>query len=194
MDYLRKFCPKKFDKFEFLPSVGASGGIIIIWNGSLFTGEFAFSNEFSISVKLTCNLSNDSWILTNIYVPCQPERRANFINWFANIDVPNETDWIIMGDFNFISQPSDRNKPHGDVNDMLIFNEAISNLGLIELPMKGRKFTWSNKQQDPLLEKLDWFFTSASWTSSFPSTFVHSMINPTSDHVPCVVTIGSKIP
>jgi hypothetical protein len=60
--------------------------------------------------------------------------------------------------------------------------------------MKGRKFTWSNKQQDPLLEKMGWFFTSASWTSSFPSTFVHSMINPTSDHVPCVVTIGSKIP
>jgi exonuclease III len=26
MEYLRKFCPKKFDdKFEFLPSVGASG-------------------------------------------------------------------------------------------------------------------------------------------------------------------------
>jgi exonuclease III len=108
--------------------------------------------------------------------------------------VPDETDWIIMGDFNFISQPSDRNKPHGDVNDMLIFNEAIGNLGLIELPMKGRKFTWSNKQQDPLLEILDWFFTSASCTSSFPSAFVHSMINPTSDHVPCVVTIGSKIP
>jgi hypothetical protein len=130
MDYLRKFCPKKFDKFEFLPSVGASGGIIIIWNGSLFTREFSFSNEFSISVKLTCNISNDSWILTNIYVPCQPERRANFINWFANIDVPDETDWIIMGYFNFIIQPSNRNKPCGDVNDMLIFNEAISNLGL----------------------------------------------------------------
>jgi hypothetical protein len=36
-------------------------------------------------VKLTCNLSNDSWILTNIYVPCHPERRANFINWFAKL-------------------------------------------------------------------------------------------------------------
>jgi hypothetical protein len=57
-----------------------------------------------------------------------------------------------MGDFNFISQPSDRNKPRGNVNDMLIFNEAISNLGLIELPMKGGKFTCCNKQHDPLLK------------------------------------------
>jgi hypothetical protein len=99
-----------------------------------------------------------------------------------------------MEDFNFIRKPSDRNKPGGDVNDMLIFNEAISNLGLIELPLMGKRFTWSNMQQDPLLEKLDWFFTSASWTSSFPSTFVHSLTKPTSDHVPCVVTIGTNIP
>jgi hypothetical protein len=46
-----------------------------------------------------------------------------------------------------------------DLNDMLLFNEAISNLGIMELPIKGRKFTWSNMHKDPLLEKLDWFFT-----------------------------------
>jgi exonuclease III len=23
MDYIRKFCPKRFDKFEYLPSIGA---------------------------------------------------------------------------------------------------------------------------------------------------------------------------
>uniref|UniRef100_A0A453EXI1 Uncharacterized protein n=1 Tax=Aegilops tauschii subsp. strangulata TaxID=200361 RepID=A0A453EXI1_AEGTS len=42
-----------------------------------------------------------------------------------------------------------------------MFNEAISELGLIELPLKGRQFSWSNMQDSPLLEKLDWFFTSA---------------------------------
>jgi endonuclease/exonuclease/phosphatase family metal-dependent hydrolase len=47
---------------------------------------------------------------------------------------------------------------------------------------------------DPLLERLDWIFTSASWTSSFPSTFAHALTKPTSDHVPSVVTIGTNIP
>jgi hypothetical protein len=28
---------------------------------------------------------------------------------------------------------------------MLLFNEAISKLGLVELPLKGKHFTWSNK-------------------------------------------------
>jgi hypothetical protein len=63
--------------------------------------------------------------------------------------------WLIMGDFNFIRKPSDRNKPGGYLNGMLLFNEAISNLCLVELPLKGRKFTWSNIQQAPLLERLD---------------------------------------
>jgi hypothetical protein len=49
-------------------------------------------------------------------------------------------------------------------------------------------------QQDPLLERLDWFFTSSSWTLSFPSTFVYPLVKPTSDHVPCVIAIGTKIP
>ena len=76
--------------------------------------------------------------------------------------MPSDVDWIIMGHFNFIRKPEDRNKPGGDVNEMLMFNEAISELGLIELPLKGRQFSWSNMQDNPLLEKLDWFFTSAA--------------------------------
>uniref|UniRef100_A0A453BG26 Uncharacterized protein n=2 Tax=Aegilops tauschii subsp. strangulata TaxID=200361 RepID=A0A453BG26_AEGTS len=41
-----------------------------------------------------------------------------------------------------------------------IFNEIIGHLGLLELPIKGRSYTWSNMQDTPLLEQLDWFFTS----------------------------------
>jgi hypothetical protein len=53
----------------------------------------------------------------------------------------------------------------GDFNDSLVFNNIISHLGLVELPIKGRSFTWSNMQANPLLEQIDWFFTSATWTS-----------------------------
>jgi exonuclease III len=141
LQYVKKFCPKKFSKFLFVPSVGASGGIIIIWNGSTFSGDLAFQNEFSLSVNLTNNLTNEKWLLTNIYGPCHCDQKAVVLEWFSNIDMPDNTDWIVMGDFNFIRKPSDRNKPGGDVNEMLLFNDAISNLGLVELPLKGRKFT-----------------------------------------------------
>lgn len=60
-----------------------------------------------------------------------------------------------MGDFNLIRKPENRNKPGADVNEMLLFNGAINALGLIELPLYGKKFTWTNKLPSPLLERLD---------------------------------------
>uniref|UniRef100_A0A453L8B1 Uncharacterized protein n=1 Tax=Aegilops tauschii subsp. strangulata TaxID=200361 RepID=A0A453L8B1_AEGTS len=58
------------------------------------------------------------------------------------------------------------------VNDIFIFNEIIGHLGLLELPIKGRAYTWSNMQDNPLLEQLDWFFTSANWISVYPMSQV----------------------
>jgi hypothetical protein len=49
-------------------------------------------------------------------------------------------------------------------------------------------------QQDPLLEQLDWFFTLANWTTSYPNTFVLPMAKITSDHIPCKISIGTNIP
>jgi hypothetical protein len=37
----------------------------------------------------------------------------------------DDMDWNIMGDFNFYKNPNDKNKPWGDVNDMLLFNETM---------------------------------------------------------------------
>lgn len=98
-----------------------------------------------------------------------------------------------MGDFNLIRSPENRNKPGGNVNYMLAFNNAINSLGIIELPLKGRKFTWSNMQENPLLQQLDRFFTSA-WTTDYPGTEMTTLTRNTSDHVPCLVTIKTSIP
>ena len=49
-------------------------------------------------------------------------------------------------------------------------------------------------QQDPLLEQLDWFFTSVNWTTQYPNTMVHPMSKPISDHIPCKIMIGTSIP
>ena len=87
-----------------------------------------------------------------------------------------------------------RNLPGGNVSDIFLFNEVIGHLGLVELPIKERQFTWSNMQTEPLLEQIDWFFTSVAWTSDHPNTLVLPLARPASDHVPCVVMIATAIP
>jgi hypothetical protein len=83
-------------------------------------------------------LNGQKWILTNIYAPCTTNGKAGFLNWFKNIYMPKDKLWIVMADFNLIRRSENRNKPSGDTNLMFAFNEAISKLGIIELPLSGQ--------------------------------------------------------
>jgi hypothetical protein len=49
-------------------------------------------------------------------------------------------------------------------------------------------------QDNPLLEKLDWFFTSPAWTLSYPNTMALPLAMTTSDHVPCLIHIHNFMP
>jgi hypothetical protein len=60
-----------------------------------------------------------------------------------------------MGDFNLYRYLENRNREGADINDMFLFNSTLSYMGLIEIPLQGKSFTWSNMQNPPLLEKLD---------------------------------------
>jgi hypothetical protein len=101
---------------------------------------------------------------------------------------------MLLGDFNFYRYAENRNKVGGNFQDTLTFNNIISHLGLIELPLKGRSYTWSNIQAAPLLEQIDWFFTSVAWTGIFPFSVVLPLARIASNHLPCRVQIGTSIP
>jgi hypothetical protein len=49
-------------------------------------------------------------------------------------------------------------------------------------------------QSDPLLEQLDWFFTSVNWTHAYPNTMVLPLAKITSDHIPCKIVVSTNIP
>ena len=123
--FIKTFCPKRFDKFVFAPSVGASGGIIVIWNSTVFTGTSWLVDSFAIGISFVATQSNDSWKLVNVYGPCSGQRRVDFRNWLFDLNIPDDENWLILGDFNFIRSTNNRNKPGGDAADMLLFNELI---------------------------------------------------------------------
>jgi exonuclease III len=191
---IRKFYPKRFNSFVFSPSRGASGGIIVLWNSSIFSGLLLEVKRFGVIVNFTSTHNNDSWNLCCVYGPCKGEERHLFVSWLYNLQIPSNSNWLLLGDFNFIRSNDNRNKPRGNVHEMFLFNEIIGHLGLLELPIKGRCYTWSNMQASPLLEQLDWFFTSSNWVSYYPNSLVFPLAKTGSDHVPLVVNIDTNIP
>jgi hypothetical protein len=76
----------------------------------------------------------------------------DFVDWLNVVQINDDEKWMFVGDFNFYRSLENRNKDEGNMQDIMIFDSIISNLDLQEIPLKGRKFTWSNIQQEPLLE------------------------------------------
>ena len=139
--FIRNFAPRKFDKFVFAPSVGASGGIIVGWNGNLFDGSIIEVHPFAISLCFSSRVDLHFWKLVTVYGPCSDRARSLFVSWLRNLDIQEGENWILLGDFNFYRSLDDRNKSGGNFQDTQIFNEVIDHLGLVELPLKGRGFT-----------------------------------------------------
>jgi hypothetical protein len=56
------------------------GGTIIIWKNSRFTGHIIFQNSFAMSIEFIYAISDDQWVLTNIYAPCTPYGKQQFLD------------------------------------------------------------------------------------------------------------------
>jgi hypothetical protein len=63
-----------------------------------------------------------------------------------------------MGDFNLIYKDDDKSSGNFNRHLMDRFRRLINDLGVKELALHGRKFTWSNRQDPPTLVKLDRMF------------------------------------
>jgi hypothetical protein len=75
--------------------------------------------------------------------------------------------WCIGGDFNVVCFPSERLGDRRMSSAMWEFSDFISDLGLLDLPLLGGNFTWSNNQEFPYMSRLDRFLVSTDWDDQF---------------------------
>jgi exonuclease III len=64
---VRKFAPRRFDHFVCVPSVGASGGLLVLWNSKLFMGSIRLHESFGVAINFTSTSDSFSWTLVNVY-------------------------------------------------------------------------------------------------------------------------------
>jgi hypothetical protein len=95
--------------------------------------------------------------------------------------------WLVAGDFNPIYKEDDKNNLNLDRAMMGRFKRWINDLCIKEIPLHGRRFTWSNKQSSPTLVKLDMAFCSVDWDDLFPNCLLQSSASQDSDHCPLIL-------
>jgi hypothetical protein len=71
------------------------------------------------------------------------------------------------------------------------FRRLISDLSIKEVPLVGRKFTWSSSisGSSPTLVKLDRVFCLVEWEDIFPNCLIQSAATDDSDHCPIILRL-----
>lgn len=87
--FIKKILLPNFDEFIYVPSVGASGGLLVAWKSQLFSRTIKIISGFSVAVELCSKHDESFWTLLNVYGPCTPEGKIEFTSWLKNLDIPN---------------------------------------------------------------------------------------------------------
>jgi len=99
--------------------------------------------------------------------------------------------WLLGGDFNLIYQAADKNNANLDRAMLGRFRRFLDDMDLKEIPLLGRKYTWSNERRSPTLVRLDRAFCCGDWDNIFPDAVLQSTAAGVSDHCPLI--LGLKV-
>ncbi|KAL4191825.1 hypothetical protein AMTRI_Chr06g190990 [Amborella trichopoda] len=170
-----------------LPVAGALGGIWVVWNPSDHLLLLSHIGEYSVIVLLSHISNGFPWKFSGIYGPNSTSLRA--LLW-AELDfiasLPHSA-WYLGGDFNITRWSHERNSNSIISQGMMDFSDFISRNELLEIPLQGNRFTWSNHSSQPSLSKLDRLLLSSNWEEQFPGTHALAIPKPTSDHCPILL-------
>ena len=96
------------NNFIFLPSVGASGGLLIAWRACLGVISSSRVDNFSASVQF-CPSEGPPWWLTCVYGPQENQAKIQFLQELRDIRALCADPWLVAGDFNLIYKDEDKN-------------------------------------------------------------------------------------
>jgi exonuclease III len=171
-----------------LPAEQTRGGILLAVNEDFFDLFAVELTASTIAAEITMRADGIKWKITVVYGPQGDAAKLQFLQELKNIPPPPEHNrWLILGDFNLIYQEEDKNNSNLNRRLMGAFRAAINHLQLKEIKLNGRRFTWSNQQDNPTLTRIDKFLCTPEWELIFPACFLHSLPSLMSDHTPLLL-------
>jgi hypothetical protein len=123
----------------------------------------------------------------DVYGPAHHDSSADFILELSDTCSQEDLPLLMGGDFNLIRSNKDINRGSGNQNLLDLFNNFIGQFQLREIFISGPRITWSNKQKDPTLIKLDRILVSESWEVKYPTCHAWSKARVGSDHCPIIL-------
>ncbi|KAK1301703.1 hypothetical protein QJS10_CPB12g00664 [Acorus calamus] len=110
--------------------------------------------NFSLWVLLEDKRTGGRWCCSNVYGPKDDAGRGTLWEELSAIRAHGNAPVAIMGDFNVIRRPGERNRTNQLSPAMTNFSYWIEEEGLVDLPIANQQFTWSNMREVSSLVRL----------------------------------------
>lgn len=151
--------------FSYQPSVGASGGLLTLWDSKEVEVWSTIFFEHVLGIQGRFVKSGDEFTIFNVYAPCAANRQQ--ILWeslVVRLTSLYDHNVCVCGDFNVVRYVEERRSVGVSVTSAasVSFNRLIEDSCLVDLPLQGRRFTWY-RGDGKSMSRIDRFLLSERW-------------------------------
>ena len=171
-------------EYSYRPSTGSSGGLVTLWDVNEVTVSTTISFYHVLVIVSHFLKINECFVLFHVYAPCDISRQqALWDNISLKLNSYVGQNICICGDFNAVRCVEERRsvgllcRQAGIAN----FNQFIDGHLLINLPLRGRGFTWY-RGDGRSMSRLDRFLLSEEWCLTWPNCVQSASSMGVSDH------------
>jgi len=138
--------------------------------------------------------TGERFVVFNVYAPCDATRQqalwSNISNRLLSVGDQNV---CICGDFNVVRCVAERHSVGIALSQTgsALFNQFIVDNSLVDLPIRGRLFTWFCGDGRSM-GRIDRILLSESWCVTWPDCFQLALARGLSDHCPLVLSIDEE--
>jgi len=180
-------------RYSYRSSVGASGGLLIMWDCEEVEILFSSSFDHVLIVSGKFVKSAETFVLFNVYAPCDIGSQrvwwGNLSNRLAHFDGWNI---CVCGDFNAIRKEERKSLASiTRMNGVSFFNSFIDGNVLVDLPLIGRRYTWY-RGDGRSMSRIDRFLLSENWGLRWPNTIQVAQLRWLSDHCALVLSVDEQ--
>ncbi|KAK3199060.1 hypothetical protein Dsin_022475 [Dipteronia sinensis] len=168
-------------------SVGAAGGVITLWNENCFEVKSCISNERCIIVAGVIISTKKEMVFCTLYAANIESERIDLWNFILNAQGSLPGPWVIGGDFNTVLVQSERMGGASSVRSMRNFKQFVDSAYVVDIPMVGMTFTWSNFRENGSSARLDRFLCDPFFLSWYPNLVQKGLCRSLSDHNPVII-------
>ena len=180
--------------YSFRPSLGASGGLVTLWDSNKVDVWSTISFDHVLVIVGRFFKFDELSVVFNVYASCDVSRQqALWVNISNRLISFASQNICVCGDFNAVWCGSERRSVGNSTCQvgMAAFNFFIDSNLLIDLPLRGRNFTWF-QGDGKSMSRINCFLLSDNWCLTWPSCSQLASTRGLSDHCPLVLFVDEE--